>query len=201
MLGNLVLFCVGLVLCFFGYKCFRVMLSIVGAIGGGALGEYIYTKLCDANILKLTGTGNIAVHWIFVIFLALFFGCIAFALYKKAVIIITMICFCLLLCVCLSSFSWIIIVIGLVLGLIAGILVFCLQKGAIIITTAAMGSMLITNFLTDNLPNFLGLNSIASFFDGNQIGKIIWFVVVGAILVSGIVVQNKSNKDKEQKNT
>lgn len=191
----IVMILLGAALCFLGYRCFRLLLTLLGAIGGAILGDWIYGVAGkNANFVN-DNLNESTIHLIFVLLFAVILAILACVLYKKALILITMVSVCFVFCMFFTTFSILTILIGLGLGIIAGFAVFYLQRWAIIITTSAMGAIILANYVTDGITLLLGNVSATIFLSEAGRGSFIWYVLLAFFVISGISFQAKSTKD------
>ncbi len=150
MIPDLILIIAGLVICFKGYRLFRLSITLLGAFGGYHLGYYLYNTFGESLGLD----NNETAKWVVVLGCTIALGGLAYTVYKKAVIVISAVGFGYWFATRVPEASWMenrvlspLItkwVIGLVLGLIFGIIVFVIQKWAIMLFTAIAGARVIS---------------------------------------------------------
>ncbi|MCR5527875.1 MAG: TMEM198/TM7SF3 family protein [Saccharofermentans sp.] len=126
----------GILVCGYGYRFFRLSVTLVGASIGFSLGVMIATTIL-ASLSPVF-------HWIIVGVFTIGIGSVAFAFYQKAIILI---------CTIGVGYwfvndyaepsvrNW---AIGLGIGLVVGFAAFFLQKAAIMLVTSVAGAKMIT---------------------------------------------------------
>ena len=196
----------GGLVCFAGYKMFRLCIGIAGAIIGGYLGHHIYGLI--ERFVDITSE-NEMVEVILIAVFAIILGIVAFALYLKA-----------LVTVCTLIGGWWFysdyknllesagkyagiasIGIGLVIGLLAGLAVYFIQQWAIIIVTSLSGAKLIASVIVPLISSVYFAEEA-----GGKLSEILFngavgngAAVIGAILMlllagAGLSVQIKTSK-------
>lgn len=125
----------GILVCGYGYRFFRLSVTLIGAVIGYALGILTATTVLAAI--------SPVFYWIIVAVFTIGIGSVSFAFYRKAIILI---------CTVGVGYwftndyaeptlrNWLI---GLGIGLVAGFAAFFLQKAAIILVTAVAGSRMV----------------------------------------------------------
>ena len=143
-LPSISLIVIGLAVCFLGYRFFRLSLALIGAGIGFSIAEYLFENY--SHVVNLSG--NDTAHLVFVLLFAIGFGTAAFALYIKAVMVLTSIGMGYWVYSAYHAYSgksdikttlitWLI---GIGIGLILGFAVKSVQRWAIILFTAAGGA-------------------------------------------------------------
>ena len=203
---TVICFIAGCLMCFNGYKLFRLSLAIAGGVAGFVLGKLIIELTGNAGITwNSTGT---------MIFLAVFaVGCgiLAFKLYMKALIAITTIVCAFwfyddfnflfnkienagmrIILTCLS---------GLVVGAIIGVIVYYAQKWTISLFTAFVGGKIISAVFAPILWSGLFSGEYAGIIEKQLLGPevelnytLIRLLVLVAFCAAGFVVQLKTSK-------
>ncbi|MCQ2528884.1 MAG: TMEM198/TM7SF3 family protein [Saccharofermentans sp.] len=146
----IVLIVIGLLVCFLGYKFFRLSLSLIGAGLGVLIAEFLFDNY--ASVVNLDG--NEVAQVIIVALFAIGLGSLAYSLYMKAVMFITILGCGFWISSCYQSYSgdasvkgiiisWIV---GILVGLIFGVAVRKVQRWAIILFTAFSGAQIVARF-------------------------------------------------------
>ena len=146
----IVLIVIGLLVCFLGYKFFRLSLSLIGAGLGTLIAEFLFDNY--ASLINLDG--NEVAKFVFIIMFAIGFASLAYALYMKAAMVITIIGFGFWINSCYRLYSgdtsikgniisWIV---GILIGVVLGFAVKKVQRWAIIIFTAFSGAQIVARF-------------------------------------------------------
>lgn len=141
---------IGLLVCFLGYRFFRLSLSFIGAGLGYFVAEYLLSNYASLVNLDDNETAQLFIILLFTIG----FGCLAFTLYMKAVLFITVIGFGFMANSCYRSYSenisiqglvvsWIV---GIVVGIVFGLFIKNVQRWAIILFTALEGAQIASRF-------------------------------------------------------
>lgn len=133
-LPSLLILIAGVLVCGYGYRFFRLSVTLIGAAVGFAIGN-----LVASSVLVIP-----ALFWVIIGVFTIGLGSAAFALYEKAIILI---------CTVGVAYwyvngyadpsikNWLI---GLGIGLVVGLAAFFLQKAAIMLVTAVAGAKMIT---------------------------------------------------------
>ena len=196
----------GSLMCFEGYRLFRLSLGIAGGVAGFVIARYL-----------INFTGELGIAWNEIgriVVLALFsigLGVLAFTLYMKALIAITTIVCALwfyddfnFLFERVSNTALRIIFTfgaGLVAGLLIGIIVYYAQKWTISLFTAFIGARMISGVLAPILwsgilsGEYIGI--IEQRVLGSDIGinfSLVRVMLLDAFCTAGFVIQLKTSK-------
>ena len=196
----------GCLMCFNGYKLFRLSLGIAGAVAGFTIGRFLINM-----------TGDMGIEWseiAKIIALAVFtigLGILAFKLYMKALIAITTI-------VCAfwfyDDFNFIFervtnsalrIVLtvgsGIIAGALIGIIVYYAQKWTISLFTAFVGARVIAEVLAPILWSGIFSGEYAGIIEKRVLGpdlgltySLVRLLVLVAFCAAGFVIQLKTSK-------
>ena len=196
----------GCLMCFNGYKLFRLSLGIAGAVAGFTIGRFLINM-----------TGDMGIAWsdiARIIFLAVFtigLGLLAFKLYMKALIAVTTI-------VCAfwfyDDFNFIFervtnsalrIVLtvgsGIIAGALIGIIVYYAQKWTISLFTAFVGARVIAEVLAPILWSGIFSGEYAGIIEKRVLGpdlgltySLVRLLVLVAFCAAGFVIQLKTSK-------
>lgn len=194
----------GCLVCFAGYKFFRLSLALVGATLGFAAGVLLVNYIASSG-MELPDVARLIIIGVFTIG----FGVGAFALYMKALILITT----------LACGYWIytdyngilpqgivanklvLLGVGLALGALLGVLVYYAQKWSISLLTAILGARILSSVLSPLLwTSFLSGEAARSFEEtvlgGNFTGDYILTaaLVTVALAAAGLTVQLKTSR-------
>lgn len=194
----------GCLVCFAGYKFFRLSLALVGAALGFAAGVLLVNYIASSG-MELPDVARLIIIGVFTIG----FGVGAFALYMKALILITT----------LACGYWIytdyngilpqgivanklvLLGVGLALGALLGVLVYYAQKWSISLLTAILGARILSSVLSPLLwTSFLSGEAARSFEEtvlgGNFTGDYILTaaLVTVALAAAGLTVQLKTSR-------
>lgn len=202
----------GVFLCFWGYKSFRLSVAILGAYGGYSLGGLLCSEVLPAFDVNLSGN----TPQIISIIVAIVLGLIAFKLYESALMWVTALVATTMLHPVVSGFirgaglldsidiidpsiiamiePILVIVLSILLGFILGLIVLALNEIAIKLITAACGGYLLSTAL---LPILMGVPAIASFLTtvatssdaalNDPVTSVLWLFITAI----GFVVQFK----------
>ena len=132
-LPSLLILIAGVVVGGYGYRFFRLSVTLIGAAIGFALGNIVASDVL--------ATLSPALYWVIVGVFTIGIGSVAFAFYKKAIIVICTIgiAYWFVNGYAESSIkNW---AIGLGIGFVVGLAVFFLQKAAIMLFTAVAGAI------------------------------------------------------------
>lgn len=197
---------VGLILCFNGYKLFRLCLAVVGGVLGYIGGNFI-VKFAEAQGSPLPEIAKLCITVVPAIILAI----ASFALYMKALIALTA-----LFCAYFVYTDYgqlfpgkgadkvlIPLLTGFVIGMILGVVVYFAQKWTICFFTAFVGARVIASASAPFLWNLFRANPYALYIQDNFLGTRVTdtpaltacFIIV-AFTAAGFVVQLKSSKKK-----
>lgn len=196
----------GCLMCFEGYKLFRLSLGIAGGAAGFVLGRFLIGL-----------TGNLGITWselgksIFLILFTIGLGVLAFSLYMKALIIVTTI-------VCAfwfyDDFSFIFERVansvlrtvftygaGIIAGVLIGIIVYYAQKWTISLFTALVGARIISGVLSPILWEVVLSGDATEGVQQQILGSDIFLnlplvrvLVLVAFCTAGFVIQLKTFK-------
>lgn len=197
---------IGLIVCFNGYKIFRLCLAIIGGVLGYIGGTFI------VNFVQAQGTALSEIAKLIITLVpAIVLAIASFALYMKALIALTAL-FC-------AYFVYVDygdlfpgkgttkalmpLLTGFVIGLIMGVVVYFAQKWTICFFTAFVGARIIAASSAPFLWNLLKGNPYALYVQDNFLGTRVTetpaltacFIIV-AFTAAGLVVQLKSSKKK-----
>ena len=203
---TVVCFIAGCLMCFNGYKLFRLSLAIAGGVAGFVLAKLII-ELTAGSGIAWSGTAKT----IFLAVFALGCGILAFRLYMKALIAITTI-------VCAfwfyDDFSFLFSKVGnpglrvivtclsgLVVGAVIGVIVYYAQKWTISLFTAFVGGKIISAVFAPILWSGLFSGEYAGIIEKQLLGPevelnytLIRLLVLVAFCAAGFVVQLKTSK-------
>ncbi|MCQ2502251.1 MAG: hypothetical protein MJ084_00645 [Saccharofermentans sp.] len=196
----------GSLLCFEGYKLFRMCLGIIGGVAGFALGNVILS-LIESGGAEVNGTVRMVVIALFTIGLAV----TAFSLYMKALIAIsTVVCGYwfyedfdflyermtdegLRIAVTIGS--------GIIAGFLIGVIVYYAQRWTISLFTAFIGARMISGVLSPVLWSCASSNEYVGILGQKALGDSVGFnypsvqlLVVVAFCVAGYVIQLKTKR-------
>jgi len=153
----------GFLICFWGYKLFKLSVTVAGVILGFMTGRFILELLLQYAGYVPPKAVSIVIPLLF----ALVLGVLAFSFYRKAFIFVVaaVVARALYLSIAQTSFSQktgtfedlIVMVICGIVGIAAGIGCFLIQKGAIIVMSGFGGASLIKAAV---LPYLTGLSFV-----------------------------------------
>ncbi len=196
----------GSLMCFNGYKLFRVSLGIAGGVAGFVLGRFLINLTGDMGI-AWNEVGKI----IFLSVLTIGLAVLAFKLYMKALIAVTTI-------VCAiwfyDDFNFLFervsntalrIVLtmgsGIVAGILIGIIVYYAQKWTISLFTAFIGARVISEVLTPILWSGILSGEYVGIIEQRVLGpdvalsySLVRILVLVAFCAAGFVIQLKTIK-------
>ncbi len=197
---------IGSILCFNGYKVFRLCLAVVGGVLGYVFGTFI------CSFIEGQGSPLPELVKLLILFVpALALAAASFALYMRALIGLTA-----LFCAYFvytdygnlfpgrgAGKALIPLLTGFVLGLILGVVVYFAQKWAICFFSAFVGARIIALVASPYLWALLRSNPYSLYIQDNLLGARIsdspaltsCFIIV-AFTAAGFVVQLKSSKKK-----
>ena len=200
-------FIIGAIICFNGYKIFRLCLAVLGGMLGYALGDFI-CDLVQGRGQALPLLARLLIIGVPAVVLAI----TSFALYMKALIGLTALC-----CAYFAYKDYgslfpgngpgkvlLPVLVGFVAGLILGIIVFFAQKWTICFFTAFLGARILASATAPFLWGLLKDNQYALYFQDTFLGARITdtpaltacFIIV-AFTASGLVVQLQSSKKRK----
>jgi len=196
----------GSLMCFEGYKIFRLSLGIAGGVAGFAVGKLIIEITSNTGI-SWSDNGRLIMLAVF----AAGCGILAFTLYMKALITITTI-------ICAFWFyddfgflfagiantglrTVITYICGLVAGAVIGVIVYYAQKWTICLLTAFVGAKIISGVLSPLLWSAVFSGKYAGIIEhhiiGNDVGMssgLVRIILLAAFLAAGFVLQLKTSK-------
>ncbi len=196
----------GALVCFNGYKLFRLSLGIAGGVAGFVIGRF-FVDFTGQMGLEWNDTVKTAV----IIALTVILAILAFTLYMKALIAITTI-------ICAfwfyDDFNFIFervensalrIVFtfgaGLIAGALIGVIVYFAQKWTISIFTAFVGARIISGVLAPMLWSALSSGAYAGVFEHGVLGEdigmslsVVRLVMLIAFCTAGFIIQLKTSK-------
>ena len=195
---------IGMVICFNGYKIFRLCLAVLGGMLGYVLGDFV-CSIAQGQGQPVSMLARLLITGIPTIALAI----ASFALYMKALIGLTA-----LFCAYFvykdygslfpgngPSKALMSLLAGFVVGLILGVIVYFAQKWTICFFTAFLGARIIASATAPFLWGLLKDNQYALYFQDTLLGTRVTetpaltasFIIV-AFTAAGLVVQLKSSK-------
>lgn len=201
----MILLIAGILICFNGYRFFRLSMTLLGAFIGFVAGRYARSAL-EPTIVGIPFAGYIIVA-ICIILFAVLSGVFC----KKACIAITCLFFCWWIYTDYSQYfkvPFLAAIIGVVVGLIAGILLWGARRTIVALITCAVGAKIIGSVVT---PYFMGVistpqgtmaaNGIADFIFGvksvtTPSESLVAGVVMIIFAVAGFLAQMKSSKNR-----
>lgn len=196
----------GSLMCFNGYKLFRVSLGIAGGVAGFVLGRFLINLTGDMGI-AWNEVGKI----IFLSVLTIGLAVLAFKLYMKALIAVTTI-------VCAiwfyDDFNFLFervsntalrIVLtmgsGIIAGILIGIIVYYAQKWTISLFTAFIGARVISEVLTPILWSGILSGEYVGIIEQRVLGpdvalsySLVRILILVAFCAAGFVIQLKTIK-------
>ena len=196
----------GSLMCFEGYKLFRLSLGIAGGAAGFVIARYVISFTGDMGI-TWNEIGKLVILAVFTIGL----GILAFTLYMKALIAITTIVIALwfyddfnFLFERVSNNALRIIFTfgaGLIAGVLIGIIVYYAQKWTISLFTAFVGARMISGVLAPILWSGISSGEYVGIIEqrvlGSDIGvsfSLVRVMLLVAFCTAGFVIQLKSSK-------
>ncbi|MCR5616394.1 MAG: hypothetical protein K6F45_09545 [Saccharofermentans sp.] len=194
----------GCLVCFAGYKFFRLSLALVGAALGFAAGVLLVNYIASSGA-QLPDIARIAVIGVFTIG----FGIGAFALYMKALILVsTLACgywfytdYNGMLPEDLAGNKLVLAGVGLAAGALLGVLVYYAQKWSISLLTALLGARILSSVISPLLwSGFLSGSAVGSFEEtvigGNFTGDYVLTasLVTVALAGAGLAIQLKTSR-------
>ena len=195
----------GCLLCFKGYKLFRLSLGIAGGIAGFILGR-LFIQLTSQSI-----HWNDTARFIVVMAFAIGLGIFAFTLYMKALIAVaTIVCafwfyddFNALFSEISDSTLRLILPFGagILAGLLIGVIVYFAQKWTIAFFTSFMGARIISDAVTPILWSGIFSKESTGIIEHQLLGADIEFnytliriIILVAFCSAGLVIQLKRQK-------
>ncbi len=196
----------GCLMCFVGYRLFRLSLGIAGGVAGFVLGRFL-----------ITWTGDLGIEWsnlakiIFLAVITLGLGILAFKLYMKALVAVTtIVCafwfyddFNFLFERITNSALRIVLTIaaGLIVGALIGIIVYYAQKWTISLFTSFVGARVISSVLAPLLWSSIASVEYAGIIEQRFLGpdlglsySLVRVLILVAFCAAGFVIQLKTSK-------
>ncbi|MBO4578605.1 MAG: hypothetical protein J5715_00490 [Clostridiales bacterium] len=202
---SVILLIAGILICFNGYRFFRLSMTLLGAFIGFVAGRYARSAL-EPTIVGIPFAGYIIIALCIILFAVL-----SGVFCKKACIAITCLFFCWWIYTDYSQYfkvPFVAAIIGVVVGLIAGILLWGARRTIVALVTCLAGAKIIGSVVT---PYFMGVistpqgtmaaNGIADFIFGvksvtTPSESIVAGVVMIIFAVAGFLAQMKSSKNR-----
>ncbi|MBO4459806.1 MAG: hypothetical protein J5778_04025 [Clostridiales bacterium] len=202
---SVILLIAGILICFNGYRFFRLSMTLLGAFIGFVAGRYARSAL-EPTIVGIPFAGYIIIALCIILFAVL-----SGVFCKKACIAITCLFFCWWIYTDYSQYfkvPFVAAIIGVVIGLIAGILLWGARRTIVALVTCLAGAKIIGSVVT---PYFMGVistpqgtmaaNGIADFIFGvksvtTPSESIVAGVVMIIFAVAGFLAQMKSSKNR-----
>ncbi|MCR5327322.1 MAG: hypothetical protein K6E12_00500 [Saccharofermentans sp.] len=195
----------GCLMCFEGYKLFRLSLGIAGGVAGFVLAKLLIEL--TGSWINWSGTAKIIVLAVFTIVC----GVLAFTLYMKALIAITtIVCafwfyddFQFLFSGIENSVLRVVLtyVVGFFAGMLIGVIVYYAQKWTISLLTSFVGARLISGVLAPVIWSGVFSGQYAGIIERQVIGSgvevnfsLIRLLLVVAFCVAGFIIQLKTQK-------
>ncbi|MCQ2473640.1 MAG: hypothetical protein MJ098_05845 [Saccharofermentans sp.] len=196
----------GVLMCFEGYKLFRLSLGIAGGVAGFILSR-LFITMTGSMGMSWNSTGKNVVIFLFTIGLAI----LAFSLYMKALIAVTTI-------VCAfwfyDDFSFLFAPItnsgvrflctygaGLFIGAIIGVIVYFAQKWTISLFTAYTGAKIISGVLAPIIWAWVSSAENVGILEQKVLGAdiditftLVRIIVLVAFCAAGFAIQLKTSK-------
>ena len=138
---NSIIIIVGFVVCFGGFKLFRTSITILGGFMGYNVGVFVTSRLTQLLGIQTNETVNL----IIIVVMAIAFAVLSFSTYKSAIIYLTTLAVAYYYSKITGVSSTKVILTGLVIGLVIGVLIFIIQKYAIILATSYAGAHMIAS--------------------------------------------------------
>lgn len=195
----------GCLMCFEGYKLFRLSLGIAGALAGFIIAKVLIELTADT--IKWSDSGKT----IFIVLFAAGLGICAFSLYMKALIIITtLVCafwfyddFSFLFSKIANPVLRVVITCaaGLIAGLLLGVIVYYAQKWTICLFTAYAGAKIISGVMLPLIWSAVSSGEYVGLFEQKVIGAdiginytLVRTLLLVAFCAAGFVIQLKTSK-------
>jgi len=180
---------VGLVFCFSGYFALRVVIPIWGAFAGFMLGAGLVDNFTDEGFLAS------ALGWVVGLAVGLVFGLLAYVFYEISVIIaMGAIGFALgsTLMVALGiTWSWVIVLVGLAVGVLLAILAVVGDMPMIVLSV--LSALAGASAATTGIMLIFGAISLNDFDSAATTDRLNedwwWFAIYAVLAVAGLVVQ------------
>ncbi|WP_034448416.1 hypothetical protein [Butyrivibrio sp. AE2032] len=196
----------GCLMCFSGYKLFRLSLGIAGGVAGFVLGRFLINLTSELGI-EWNGIAKTVILVLFTVGL----GILAFKLYMKALIAVTtLICafwfyddFNFLFERMTNNALRIVVTLGagLFAGFLIGVIVYYAQKWTISLFTAFVGARVISGVLAPVLWSAVSTGEYAGIVEKNMLGdgvgmslSLVRVLVLVAFCAAGFAIQLKTAK-------
>jgi len=185
---------VGLVFCFSGYFAMRVVIPIWGAFAGFMFGAGLVDNFTDEGFLAS------ALGWVVGVAVALVFGLLAYVYYEISVVIaMAAIGFALgsTLMVALGvTWSWVIVLVGLAIGVVLAILAVVGDLPMILLTV--LSALAGASAATTGIMLIFGAISLSDFDSTATTERLNddwwWFAIYAGLVVAGLIVQVRNTK-------
>lgn len=202
---SVILLIAGILICFNGYRFFRLSMTLLGGFLGFIAGLFAKSAL-EPAIVGIPFAG-----YIVIVLCIILFAVLSGVFCKKACIAMTCMFFCWWIYTDYSQYfkvPFVAAIAGVVIGLIAGILIWGARRPIVSGVTAAVGAKMIGSVVT---PYFMGVltspqgssaaNGIADFIFGvKSLTTLSESIVAGVVMiifaVAGFLAQMKSSKNK-----
>jgi len=185
---------VGLVFCFSGYFAMRVVIPIWGAFAGFMFGAGLVDNFTDEGFLAS------ALGWVVGVAVAVVFGLLAYVYYEISVVIaMAAIGFALgsTLMVALGvTWSWVIVLVGLAIGVLLAIIAVVGDLPMILLTV--LSALAGASAATTGIMLIFGAISLSD-FDSTATTETLndewwWFAIYAGLAVAGLIVQVRNTK-------
>jgi hypothetical protein len=185
---------VGLVFCFSGYFAMRVVIPIWGTFAGFMFGAGLVDNFTDEGFLAS------ALGWVVGVAVALVFGLLAYLYYEISVVIaMAAIGFALgsTLMVALGvTWSWMIVLVGLAIGVVLAIAAVVGDLPMILLTV--LSALAGASAATTGIMLIFGAISLSDFDSAATTQRLNddwwWFAIYAGLVVAGLIVQIRNTK-------
>jgi hypothetical protein len=185
---------VGLVFCFSGYFAMRVVIPIWGAFAGFMFGAGLVDNFTDEGFLAS------ALGWVVGVAVAVVFGLLAYVYYEISVVIaMAAIGFALgsTLMVALGvTWSWVIVLVGLAIGVVLAI--FAVVGDLPMILLTVLSALAGASAATTGIMLIFGAISLSDFDSTATTERLNdewwWFAIYAGLVVAGLIVQIRNTK-------